>query len=180
MANNVKIENARGLYAHLLEAHAFNEGDRKKYSLRVLIPEDEPTLAALEAEIEAAKAEFKAKFGKDFPKRGDVSLREADYYDNDGAYDGFKVMSTSSSEKFAPVVVDEAVQPVTDASVFYNGIGVAVVVRPFAYSAMGNSGIAFALQGVQITDRSADEIGGGSSSVKAMFGNVAKDLGDLI
>lgn len=182
MANNVKLENVRGVYAHVVEPHAFNEGDRKKYSLRVLIPEDSPCLAALEKEIAVAKEEFKSKNGKPFPEgRGDVALRDADYYDGHPEYQGYKVLSASSSERFKPVVVDEAVQPVTDASVFFNGIGLSCVVKPYSYATMGSTGVTFALNGVQITDRSTEEIGGGGRSAASMgFTNVAKDLDDLI
>lgn len=181
MASNVKLEAVRGVYAHVLEPFAFNEGDRKKYSLRVLIPVDSPSLAALTREIEAAKKEFAQKNGKPFPARGDIALRDADYYDGHPEYEGFKVLNASSSEKIKPLVVDEATQPVTDASVLYNGIGLNVVVKPYSYSAMGNVGVTFALQGVQIADRSAEEIGGGGRSAASLgFSNVAKDFGDLI
>lgn len=179
MANNVKVQ-GRSMYAHVVEPHAFNEGDRKKYSVRLLIPEGDPCLDRLESAIAEAKEDFKAKFGKPFPARGDVSLRDADYYEDHPEYRGYKVLNASSSEKFKPVVVDEAVQPLTDASVMYNGIVAACVVKPYAYSAMGNNGIAFALNGYQVVDRTADEIGGGNSAVAGMFNNVAKDLGDLI
>lgn len=182
MANNVKLENVRGVYAHVVEPFAFNEGDRKKYSLRVLIPEDSPCLASLAKEIAAAKDEFKQKNGKPFPEgRGDVALRDADYYDSHPEYEGYKVLNCSSSEKIKPVVVDEACQPVTDETVFYSGIGVNVVVKPYSYSTMGSTGITFALQGVQIADRTTDEIGGGGRSASSLgFSNVAGDFGDLL
>lgn len=183
MTTNIMLRNVRGLYAHVLEPHAFNEGDRKKYSLRVLIQEtDTESLQALAKGIKEAKAEYQAKNGKPFPEgRGDVALRDADYYEGHPEYEGFKVLSCSSSEKIKPVVVDEATQPVTDASVLYNGIELNVVVRPYSYSVMGNAGVTFALQGVQIADRSAEEIGGGGRTAAGLgFSSVAVDFGDLI
>lgn len=183
MTDNILIKNARGLYAHVVEPHAFKEEDRKKYSIRVLIPLDNPALPRLEAAVDEAKQEFKAKFAKPFPNgKGDVSLRDADYYDEHPEYEGFKVLSASSSEKFAPLVVNEARQKVTDETEFYNGIGISVVVKPYPYNAMGSPGIAFALNGVQISDRSAEVIGGGSLSADALgFEDLSGDgLDELI
>lgn len=180
MADIVNLAGVRIAYPHLVEPHAFREGDRAKYSAVVLVPKDAPeVLEALEKAVAQAKREFEAKSGRVFSGRtpikdGGENVKHPEFAD-------FYVLNVSTSLKAPPVVVDEDCEPVTSDSEMYPGVGVRVVVRPYSYDVAGSSGISFALNGVQIVDRSTPRLEGGNQLTGMGFEPVKRrSAGDLI
>lgn len=179
MADVVSLTGVQMAFAHLAEPFAF-QGGTAKYSALVLIPKDNiEALAAVNKAIAQAQSEFHQKNGRPFTGR--TPLKDGAENTKHPEFESFMTFNAATSLKAPPVVVDEDVQPITSDSEFYPGIGVRVVVRPYSYDVAGNSGISFALNGVQVVDRSTDRLEGGNSLASMGFEPVQRrTAGDLI
>lgn len=69
-------------------------------------------------------------------------------------------MTFTANPEYPPGVVDEGVEPILDAKLFYSGCFARASVRAYAYAQKGNKGVSFGLVNVQKL-RNGDPIGGG-------------------
>ena len=179
MANNVRRTqvitgmNTRLSYAHVWEPVSVN-GSREKYSVSVLIPkDDEKTIKAINAAIDAAIEEGIAKFGGKKPNKAAIKipLRDGDIERDDEAYAGHYFINANSTT--APQIVDRAVQPILDRGEVYSGCYARVSLNFYAYNANGNRGIACGLGNIQKV-RDGEPLGGRSNAVDD-FSSLADD-----
>jgi hypothetical protein len=145
-----------------------------KFNLSLLIRPDDPQVAALKAEIEAAKL---ASFPNGYTGTDecfqpyDTKYANKDYYDS--RFSGWWVLSCSAKSDDKPSVVDEAMQPIIDPSAVYSGMLANVHMGISGYI-KGRGGIGGWLNGVQILDVEPP-MGrlDGKPSVEAMFGGAS-------
>jgi len=122
-----------------------------EYSLVALFPKD-ADLSEIKKLIVAVATE---KFGprEKWPKKMNIPLRnQADRANEEGKLpDGYVAgayyLNLKSKDK--PGVVDQSVAPIIDQSEFYGGCWAKASINCYAYSKMGNSGVAFGLGNVQ-------------------------------
>lgn len=149
-------------FPHLFEPFAFNEGDKAKYSATILIPKsDKDTLEKIrKAEKNAIEKGRSAKWGGKLPAKLQSPLRDGDEEGDDyPERAGHFFLTVRSSTK--PGVVDRQLNPILDTSEIYSGVYGRVSITAFAYDAMGNKGVSFALGNVQkLAD--GESLGGGS------------------
>ncbi len=101
-------------YANVWEPASI-KGGTPKYSVSLIIPkEDEKTLAAINAAIDAAIKDGVSKFGGKIPNRAALKLplRDGDTERDDEAYKGSYFINANSTT--APQIVDRTVQPILD------------------------------------------------------------------
>lgn len=145
--NGAVLLRVRLSYVHLDEKWSGNEGAEKKYSVSCIIPkEDKKTIAFIEKEIEAAKAEGKAKkWGGSVPRKLSTPLRDGDEErEEDPAYQDAVFFSASSKQ---PVKTFNKAG-VCDPTEIYSGCWGIVSVRFFPYDAAGNKGVGVGLNQV--------------------------------
>jgi hypothetical protein len=94
----------------------------------------------------------------------------------DGYTEGGIYLSCNTDRK--PPVVDVKGQVVTDEDRVYPGVWAICTIRPFAYDAKVNKGVAFGLQSVMLI---ADDknLGGGGEDVSKAFAGVNIEAGDV-
>lgn len=164
----------RASYANVWTPKAIEEGQDAKYSISLLIPKsDKKTIAKIEAAIQAAKEEGKAKFGGKIPKVLKTPLRDGDEErPDDENYEGMMFINANSARK--PGIVDKDVEPIIDQDEFYSGCYCRATVNFYAFNVSGNRGIAAGLGNLQKLE-DGDRLSGGASA-EADFGG--EDLGD--
>lgn len=135
-------------YANVWEPKSINGSD-EKYSVSLIIPKtDKKTIAQIEAAIEAAKQEGKAKFGGKIPANLKLPLRNGDVdRSEDEAYKNSYFVNANSKER--PGIVDKSVKPILDQSEFYSGCYGRASISFYAFNQNGNKGIAVGLQNLQ-------------------------------
>jgi hypothetical protein len=135
-------------YANVWEPKSINGGD-EKYSVSLIIPKtDKKTIAQIEAAIEAAKQEGKAKFGGKIPVNLKLPLRDGDIdRSEDEAYKNSYFVNANSKER--PGIVDNSVKPILDQSEFYSGCYGRASITFYAFNQNGNKGVAVGLQNLQ-------------------------------
>ena len=135
-------------YANVWEPKSINGSD-EKYSVSLIIPKtDKKTIAQIEAAIEAAKQEGKAKFGGKIPANLKLPLRDGDFdRSEDEAYKNSYFVNANSKER--PGIVDKSVKPILDQSEFYSGCYGRASITFYAFNQNGNKGIACGLQNLQ-------------------------------
>ena len=135
-------------YANVWEPKSINGGD-EKYSVSLIIPKtDKKTIAQIEAAIEAAKQEGKAKFGGKIPANLKLPLRDGDIdRSEDEAYKNSYFVNANSKER--PGIVDNSVKPILDQSEFYSGCYGRASITFYAFNQNGNRGVAVGLQNLQ-------------------------------
>jgi len=146
-------------YPHLFEPKENTLSGKMEYSVTALFPKG----ADLSALIAAAKAATEAKWGAD-PKRWPKNLRppfrkqeeraKQDENGNETLPDGYEagaIFINLKCTKVAPKIVDRKVKPITDDSLVYAGCYGIASVNAYAYDQAGNKGVAFGLNGIQIT-----------------------------
>ncbi len=135
-------------YANVWEPKSINGSD-EKYSVSLIIPKtDKKTIAQIEAAIEAAKQEGKAKFGGKIPANLKLPLRDGDIdRPEDEAYKNAYFINANSKER--PGIVDKSVKPILDQSEFYSGCYGRASITFYAFNQNGNKGVAVGLQNLQ-------------------------------
>lgn len=150
---NIKTKVVTGMvrfsYANVWEPKSINGSD-EKYSVSLIIPKtDKKTIAQIEAAIEAAKQEGKAKFGGKIPANLKLPLRDGDIdRPEDEAYKNAYFINANSKER--PGIVDRSVKPILDQSEFYSGCYGRASIKFYAFNQNGNKGIACGLQNLQM------------------------------
>ena len=161
MSTKVITGLVRFSYANVFHPTAINDGDTKKYNCSILIPKsDKKTIAKINAAIESAKEEGKAKLGK--AKNIKLPLRDGDEErEDDEAYKGHYFISANSLRK--PQIVDENLDEIIDQEDFYSGCYGRASLNFYAFDVSGNKGIAVGLQNLQKLE-DGERLSGGSSA----------------
>lgn len=157
-------------YAHVFEPTAINEGDKKKYSVAILIDKkDKTTLAKIEKAVAAATEAGKVKFGGKIPAKLKLPLRDGDEERPDSEeYAGKFFINASSQTK--PGLVDENLDPIMDKELFYSGCYGRASVNFYPFNTNGNKGVACGLNNIQKLE-DGDKLSGGGSSPVEDFGS---------
>ena len=150
-------------FAHLFEPHAVDEDAKAKYGTAILISKkDLYTLGKLDAALEAAKEEYKKKYGEGkLPPAAKfkLPLRDGDEEKpDDKAYQGHYFMNCSSDSK--PRIVDINLNEILNKTQVYSGCycRVSINLYPFKNKSMG---IAAGLNNVQFIE-AGESLGGGT------------------
>lgn len=180
MAQKTKITTGlvRFSYVHLFEPHAFNEGEKAKYSMTILIPKtDKATLARIKAAQQAAVQEGISKvFGGKKPKNLYNTLRDGDEQEDKGPeVEGNFFMNVTTNHK--PQVVDANLQAVLDPEEVYSGCFGRVSLTFSAYNHAGKRGVSAYLNNVQKL-KDGEHLGGGSSAEDDFGDDFAEDYAD--
>ena len=177
MSTKVVNEKVRFSYAHVFEPYSMEEGEKKKYSVAILIPKKKAkaTLAKIEKAIEAAKETGRAKWGNKIPAKLKLPLRDGDEEKpDDEAYAGMFFLNASSDRK--PGLVDEDLNEILDKSEFYSGCWGRASLNFFAFAGKQN-GIAVALNNLQKLE-DGEPLGATITTAAEDFGS--EDDDDLI
>lgn len=164
-------------YAHLLEPYAQNGGEAK-YSVTVLVPKGDTVVkAAIDRAIAAAAEKGREKFGAGFPMQPKHSVHDGDgMRPSDGQPFGPECRGCwvfAASSKQRPSIVNDALQPILDATEIYSGMYARVGLDFFPYSSNGNKGVGIALGNIQkvadgepLSGRATvdDDFGGGNTA----------------
>jgi len=135
-------------YANIWEPKSINGGD-EKYSVSLIIPKsDTKTVNEINAAIEAAKQEGKAKFGGKIPANLKLPLRDGDIdRPDDEAYRNSYFINANSKDK--PQIVDKSVKVILDQEEVYSGCYGRSSINFYAFNQNGNKGIACGLGNLQ-------------------------------
>ena len=144
----------RWSYANVWEAKSAGEGMPAKYSVSLIIPEDDvETLTKIRAAIEAAYKEGENKLrgnGRTVPPLSSIKtplrLGSTDRPD-DSAYANAYFLTANSTT--APGIVDAACNPILERSEVYSGVYGRASITFYAYSNNGARGIACGLNNLQ-------------------------------
>lgn len=154
-------------YPHLFQPRAVQQGDEPKFSVTVLIKDDDPQLAQIQQIIEQEKANG---FPSGFPDNGKLCLKPSK------DYPGWHQICGNAKADQRPHVVHESdiTQPIMDKAQVYAGAVAWVQFNTFVYNQTVNKGIGAGLNGVMMTDETG-ELGriDGRASAESMFGDVA-------
>lgn len=162
-------------YANVWEPASIN-GGTPKYSVSLIIPkDDEKTLTAINAAIDAAIKEGAPKFGGKIPNRAALKLplRDGDTERDDDAYKGSYFVNANSTT--APQIVDRTVQPILDRAEVYSGCYARVSINFYAFNTNGNRGIACGLGNIQKV-KDGEPLGGKSSAADDFVTEVNDDF----
>ena len=150
-------------YLHVFEPYSM-DGGPEKYGVCLIIPkDDEETIEAINAAIQAAYVEGEAKLrgnGKVTPPLDTLKtpLRDGDLeHPDDEVYANAYFLNANSSGK--PNIVDRNIQPVEDRAKIYSGCYGRASITMFAYSKGGAKGIAAGLNQLQVL-REGESLGG--------------------
>ncbi len=137
-------------YAHLYEPYSSEEGKEKKYSVSLLIrKDDKETLAAINAAVEAAIVEGRAKWGNKLARTAlKLPLNDGDIKrPDDEDYAGCYYINASSKQR--PSVLLQNKVASFDPRDVYSGCYARVSINFFPFAVSGNNGIAAGLGNVQ-------------------------------
>lgn len=170
MANQNKTKvitgvNTRLSYFHGWEPVSINNGP-EKYCVSVLIPKDDQnTINAINAAIDAAITEGIAKFGGKKPNKAAIKIpiRDGDVERDDEAYKGHFFLNANSIT--APQIVDKAVKPILDRNEVYSGCYARVSLNFYAFNSNGNKGVACGLGNIQKI-RDGEPLGGRANAAE--------------
>lgn len=170
MTTKVITTKVRFSYANVFEPTSIEEGGKKKYNISIIIDKDDKKLLKkIEAAIEAAKQEGKAKLGGKIPKNLKIPLRDGDVdREDDEAYVNSMFINANSERR--PGVVDKDLNEIIDPDEFYSGCYGRASITFYAYNAGGNKGIAAGLNNLQKL-QDGERLSGGSTA--------EDDFGDL-
>jgi hypothetical protein len=157
-------------YAHVWEPTAVDESSEKKYSISLIIPKsDKKSIALINAAINAAKEEGKAKLGGKIPANLKLPLRDGDVErPDDEAYANSYFLNANAKNK--PGIVDVNRKPIMDQEEFYSGCYGHASVTFFAFNTSGNKGIGVGLNNLMKV-KEGERLGGRASA--------EEDFGDL-
>ncbi len=137
----------RASFVYVFRPGKPNDKGQQKYAITMLFPAG----ADLTAMKKAAQDAVVAKWGADpakWPKNLRNPFRDQGEKTFEGYVAGNKFVTATSDRK--PGVVDQKVNPILDESRVYSGCWCRASVRAFTYSNMGNIGVSFGLQNVQL------------------------------
>lgn len=163
-------------FVHVLEPHAMEEGQEKKYSTMLLIPKDDKETIkymkqAIKAAYEAAKSD-KLK-GVKFDKLK-ITLRDGDDemdIEERPEFEGMYFMNVSSKTQPQVVKREDGMLVKTDSpDDVYSGVYAIASVNFYAYNTAGNKGVSAGLNNILTTGK-GDYLGGRA--------NAESDFGDL-
>ena len=163
-------------FVHVLEPHAMEEGQEKKYSTMLLIPKDDKETInymkqAIKAAYEAAKSD-KLK-GVKFDKLK-ITLRDGDDemdIEERPEFEGMYFMNVSSKTQPQVVKREDGMLVKTDSpDDVYSGVHAIVSINFYAFNTKGNKGVTAGLNNV-LTTCKGDFLGGRA--------NAESDFGDL-
>ena len=163
-----KTGKCRVSYPKVFKPEAMNDGEKKKYSVSMLIPKsDKKTLKAIEKAVESAIEEgIKNKWGGKRPKKLGLPLRDGDEEKDGEEYEGAMFFNASSSRK--PGVIDLDKDELFDDEEFYPGCFARGTFNAYPFDVNGNKGVAIGLNNLQkLAD--GDRLGGGSRSAESDF-----------
>ncbi|GAB1462199.1 DUF2815 family protein [Pedobacter sp.] len=165
-------------YLHIWEPSAVQEGQDKKYSASLIIPKtDKATIAKIEAAINAAKEQGKAKFGGKIPANLKTPLRDGDVErPDDEAYANSYFINANAKTK--PGIVDKNASPIMNQDEVYSGCFGRASVTFYAFNTSGNKGIACGLNHLMKV-KDGDSLGG-RSSAESDFAEVLEDDEDFM
>lgn len=163
-------------YANVWEPKSIN-GGAEKYSVSLIIPKnDNKTIAAINAAIDAAIEEGKGKFGGKIPNKAALKLplRDGDIdRPDDEAYANSYFINANSNT--APQIVDRNVNPILDHSEVYSGVYARVSINFYAFNSNGNKGIACGLGNIQKI-RDGEPLGGKTNATDDFETDVDDDF----
>lgn len=173
---NIVTNKVRLSYVNLLRPRTNDKGE-EKYDVCILVPKsDKETLDLIKSAIEAAKAEWKSKFGK-LPPQLKQPLRDGDTErdtDEQPEYKGHYFFNATSQKK--PGVVDRHTNILTDETEVYSGMYARVSVNFYPYS-NESKGIAAGLKNVQkLAD--GEPLGGSFQKPEDVFSDDLEDEDD--
>lgn len=160
-------------YLHVWEPSAVQEGQDKKYSASLIIPKsDKETIAKINAAINAAKEQGRAKFGGKIPTNLKTPLRDGDIdRPEDEAYANCYFINASAKTK--PGIVNKNAEPILNQDDVYSGCYGRASVTFYAFNTSGNKGIAAGLNHLmKVKD---GEPLGGRSTAESDFADVIGD-----
>lgn len=178
---NVRIDNVRLSYVHILKPYSNDPAQAPKYSATILLPKDDKdAMAKLEAAIAEAKEYGKTKcWGGVIPPNVSLPI-----HDGDGIAPGGKdygpeckgcyVFAASKSSDRPVQVVDRKLMPISSATEIYSGIYANVYLSVFPYSRTGKKGIGFGLEAVQKV-KDGEAFGGGVVDAGSVFSAMEDD-----
>lgn len=180
MSTKVITGKVRFSYVHVFEPTAMAEGQDPKYSVSIIIPKDDAeTIAAINAAVEEAKRDYKAKLadknGK-VPANIKLPLRDGDIDRADSPeYENSYFITASSLRK--PGVIDKKRIPLTTDDEFYSGCYGKASISFYGFSAAGNKGIACGLNNI-LKLEDGERLSGGASAAEDFADDTEAD--DLI
>lgn len=141
--------NVRASFVFIAAQRVDENGQPKKYSMKVLIPKsDTASVTTVDAAIQQAFQQGLAeKWNNATPPGMTVAYYDGDAPGRRPEEAGHMVLSTSSLRK--PGVYNEQVQPVIDPEFIYSGCWVNVQLNAYPFKKAGNTGISFGLNMVQ-------------------------------
>lgn len=171
---NIITNEVRLCYVNLFQPRKNDKGV-EKYDVCILIPKtDKETLKLAESAIEAAKVEWKSKYGK-LPPTLKTPLRDGDVEkdtDEQPEFAGHYFFNATSQKK--PGIVDQQTNIITDSTELYSGVYARVSINFYPYS-NESKGIAVGIKNVQKV-RSGDQLGGSFQKAEDVF--EAVDISD--
>jgi hypothetical protein len=166
---------ARLSYEHLLKPYSIQPDQAPKYSVTILLPKTDPSVAKMKAAVEEAKKEGVAKkWGGKMPPKVSVCIHDGDQpRESNGEpfgeeCKGMWVFTASCSEERKPQIVNSRLQQIMDPNEIYSGMWAHVAVRFFPYEYSGKKGVGCALLAVQKV-KDGDPLGGGRVDVNKVF-----------
>ena len=162
------IGEVRFSYVHVFEPHSIS-GEEPKYQMCILIPKtDTATVEKVRKAIDAAYRAGIGKFGGKLPQEWRNPLRDGDLAKSgDESFKGMWYINASS--KTRPGVVKAVMEngqkrlvQITDPQEVYSGCYGFVSINFYAYSAIGNKGVAAGLNNV-LKSREGEFLGGRTS-----------------
>lgn len=135
-------------YAHIFEPSTAPGSTVAKYSGALIIPKsDKATLAKINAAVEAAKEQGKAKFGGKIPANLKLPLRDGDIdRPDDDAYANSFFLNASSGTK--PGIIDLAGKTITEQDKVYSGCYIRASINFYPFNTNGSKGIAAGLNNI--------------------------------
>jgi len=146
---NLKLKNVRLSFPHLFETHAFQEGDKGKYSAVFLL--DKTEHSDLIEQIEESMQELlREAYPKGIPKGFKLCLREgSEKPDTDGYGDDVMFISASSDKRPPVVDTDPAIPMSADDPRFFAGCYVNASIRLWVQDNKWGKRVNAALRAVQ-------------------------------
>lgn len=167
MSTKIITGKVRLSYAHIWEPHAMEEGQKKKYSVSLIIPKsDKKTVDAINAAVKEAKEQGKSTWGGKIPANLKTPLRDGDEdRPDDENYTDCYFINANSDHK--PGIFDRNNQKIIDPDEVYSGCYALASINFYPFSVSGNKGIACGLNGIlKVSD---GEPLGGAGSAEADF-----------
>jgi len=161
-------------YPQLFTAKGSNLNPDPRFSTDILIPKNDPCVAAISAAIKVATDEGAEKLWKGkVPANLKSPLKDGDERD-DPNYKGCWILRPWSKEAYPPKVMDKSLQPILDQSEIYGGVHAMVNVNFYAYDFNGQKGINCGFDAGVVKVKDDEPFGGGRTSAADAFAGFAQ------